>query len=69
METIKSFGCILSGWVESTSVRQCRNAASGMVRTDVRVEKNADSTGVHVLELGQVIDLTVNYDPLSSGCV
>ena len=37
-----------------------------MIRTDVGMEKDANTSGVHILELCQVIDLTVNDDPLRS---
>jgi hypothetical protein len=37
-----------------------------MMRTDVLVEQDAHTTGVHILELCQVIDLTVDDDPLPS---
>jgi len=37
-----------------------------MIRTDVWLKQNADTTRVHILELGQVIDLAVNNDPLAN---
>ena len=52
--------------MRSRGVRGRQNAGRGMIRTDVRVEQNADTTRVHILELGQVIDLAVNNDPLPS---
>lgn len=35
-----------------------------MVRTDVGVEQNAGTSRVNILELGQVVDLSVNHNPL-----
>ena len=37
-----------------------------MMRTDVLVEQDAHTPRVHILELRQVIDLTVDNDPLPS---
>ena len=39
-----------------------------MIRTDIRLEQNADTARMHILELGQVVDLTVDDDPLPSRC-
>ena len=39
------------------------------MRTDIRIEEDTDTSGVHILELCQVIDFTINDNPLSGRCM